>query len=313
MSNIIEIKSLDLPELDPILRLTGRQLANKLQPDEGLFVVESPIAIDAALSAGCEPTALLVEERFVRGRTQGRAESRAAEIVDRVGNAPIYVASRDILAGITGFELTRGAMCVMRRPEERDWRKVIGGARRIAVLENIVDSTNIGAIFRSAAGLGIDAVLLTPECCDPLCRRAVRVSMGTVLMVPFARIGCAGNRLGGDGAGDRVDGESRASAGDRLASVSGWPVPAIGELKRCGFITAAMALCDNSLPVNAPALRAAEKLAIFLGTEGNGLLQETIDNCDYTVRIPMARNVDSLNVGAAAAIAFFELVPKGQT
>jgi tRNA G18 (ribose-2'-O)-methylase SpoU len=313
MSNIIEINSLDAPELDPILRLTGRQLVNKLHPDEGSFVVESPIAIDAALTAGCEPVALLVEERFIRGNMQGRA----AEIVDRVGNAPVYVASRELLAGITGFELTRGAMCVMRRPAERGWREVIAGARRVAVLENIVDSTNVGAIFRSAAGLGIDTVLLTPECCDPLCRRAVRVSMGTVLMVPFARI-CeeaenrprTGDRLGFSPArtGDRL-GFSPPRTGDRLEfSGSGWPLPAIDELKKSGFKLAAMALRDDSLAVNDPALRSAEKLAIVLGTEGDGLLQETIDNCDYTVCIPMAGRVDSLNVGAAAAIAFFEMV-----
>ena len=298
MSNIIEINSLDVPELDPILRLTGRQLVNKLHPDEGSFVVESPIAIDAALTAGCEPVALLVEERFIRGKMQGRA----AEIVDRVGNAPVYVASRDLLAGITGFELTRGAMCVMRRPAERGWREVVAGARRVAVLENIVDSTNVGAIFRSAAGLGIDAVLLTPECCDPLCRRAVRVSMGTVLMVPFARIREEART------GDRL-GFSELRTGDRLAfSGSGWPLPAIDELKKYGFKLAAMALRDDSLAVNDLVLRSAEKLAIVLGTEGDGLLQETIDNCDYTVRIPMAGRVDSLNVGAAAAIAFFEMV-----
>ena len=324
MSNIIEINSLDAPELDPILRLTGRQLVNKLHPDEGSFVVESPIAIDAALTAGCEPVALLVEERFIRGNMKGRA----AEIVDRVGNAPVYVASRELLAGITGFELTRGAMCVMRRPAERCWHEVIAGARRVAVLENIVDSTNVGAIFRSAAGLGIDAVLLTPECCDPLCRRAVRVSMGTVLMVPFARI-CekaenrprTGDRLGFSPArtGDRLEfspprtGDrlefSPPRTGDRLEfSGFGWPLPAIDELKKSGFKLAAMALRDDSLAVNDPALRSAEKLAIVLGTEGDGLLQETIDNCDYTVCIPMAGRVDSLNVGAAAAIAFFEMV-----
>lgn len=272
MARIIEIDNLDARELDPFVRLTGHQLRNRLEPESGIFIVESPIAIDAALKAGCEPVAMLTEKKFVHGRM--------AEIIDRLGDVNVYAAEHETLSKLTGFELTRGALLAMRRPEPRDWREIVKGAKRVAVLENIVDTTNMGAIFRCAAGLGIDAVLLTPECCDPLCRRSVRVSMGTVLMVPFARIG---------------------------GEPSDWPGPMLCELKKCGFETAAMALRDDSRAVDDPELRSVPRLAIILGTEGDGLLPETISLCDHTVRIPMHGGVDSLNVAAAAAIAFFEL------
>jgi tRNA G18 (ribose-2'-O)-methylase SpoU len=263
MSNIIEITDLNDPRLDAFVRLTGHQLRNKLEPEAGVFIVESPIAIDAALKAGCEPLAMLTERKYVHGRM--------AELIDRAGNVPVYAAPHEVLAGLTGFELTRGALCAMRRPEARDWRELCRNARRVAILENIVDTTNLGAIFRCAAGLGIDAVLLTPECCDPLCRRAVRVSMGTVLMVPFARI-------------------------DSLSA-----------LRDEGFKTVAMALRNDTVDIDDPVLKQADKLAILLGNEGSGLSDATIRSCDYTVRIPMAAGVDSLNVAAAAAIAFFAL------
>lgn len=272
MARIIEIDNLDAKELDPFVRLTGHQLRNRLEPESGIFIVESPIAIDAALKAGCEPVAMLTEKKFVHGRM--------AEIIDRLGDVNVYAAEHETLSKLTGFELTRGALLAMRRPEARNWRELVRDARRVAVLENIVDTTNMGAIFRCAAGLGIDAVLLTPECCDPLCRRSVRVSMGTVLMVPFARIG---------------------------DEPSDWPEPMLGELQKCGFKTAAMALRDNSRAVDDPELKREPRLAIVLGTEGDGLTPATISLCDHTVRIPMHGGVDSLNVAAAAAIAFFEL------
>lgn len=272
MARIVEVDNLDSSELDPFVRLTGHQLRNRLNPDDGLFIVESPIAIEAALDAGCEPVALLTEKKYVHGRM--------AAIIDRLGDVKVFAAEHETLSELTGFELTRGALAAMRRPQMRDWRELAAGATRLAVLENIVDTTNMGAIFRCAAGLGIDAVLLTPECCDPLCRRAVRVSMGTALMVPFARIG---------------------------DNISDWPVPMLGELKAAGFFTAAMALRDDALSVDDPSLSTIPRLAIILGTEGDGLLPETISACDAAVRIPMSGGVDSLNVAAAAAVAFFEL------
>ena len=275
MARIVEVDNIDRAELDPFVRLTGNQLKNRLEPEEGLFIVESPIAIDAVLKAGCEPVALLTEKKFVHGRM--------AELIERVGDVPVYAAEHDTLSQLTGFELTRGAMAAMRRPKPRDWRELVRGARRIAILENIVDTTNMGAIFRCAAGLGIDAVLLTPECCDPLLRRSVRVSMGTVLMVPFARIG---------------------------DNISDWPGPMLEVLRGEGFRTAAMALRNDTADIDDPRLRSEPKLAIILGTEGDGLLPETVSMCDYTVKIPMSGGVDSLNVAAAAAIAFFELCSK---
>ncbi|MBO7397716.1 MAG: RNA methyltransferase [Clostridia bacterium] len=285
MAEIIEISDLGDPRLDAFVRLTGHQLRNKLEPEAGVFIVESPIAIEAAFDAGCEPLALLTEERYVHGKTAG--------IIERVGNVPVYAAPHDVLAGLTGFELTRGVLCAMKRPAERDWRELCKSARRVAVLENIVDTTNLGAIFRCAAGLGIDAVLLSPECCDPLCRRAVRVSMGTVLMVPFARIGCLKS--------------------GPLPETEIWPGEALKALKREGFVTVAMALRNDTKSIDDPSLKEAQKLAILLGNEGRGLSEGAVRECDFTVRIPMSAGVDSLNVAAAAAIAFFSFrVPESE-
>lgn len=272
MPQIIEITDLSRPELDAFCRLTEAQLRNRLEPEKGVFIAESPTVIGLALDAGYEPLALLTERKFIEGK--------AAGIIARCGEIPLYTGEREVLARLTGYELTRGVLCAMRRPRPKDFREVCAGTRRVAVLENVVDSTNVGAIIRSAAALGIDAVLLTPSCCDPLNRRAVRVSMGTVFQVPWTRIGDAPGQ---------------------------WPHPGLERLGKLGFQTAAMALREDSLSIDDPRLRQADKLAIVLGTEGDGLADHTIAGCDYTVRIPMAHGVDSLNVAAASAVAFWEL------
>ena len=268
MSNIIEINDLSLPELAAYTRLTEAQLRSRLHPDEGLFIAESPTVIGYALDAGIEPVSLLMERRHIEGK--------ASELVSRCGDTPVYTASPDTLRELTGYPLTRGVLCAMRRPAPKGIGAVCQGARRVAVLEDIVDTTNIGAIFRSAAALGMDAVLLTPSCCDPLNRRAVRVSMGTVFQVPWAWL-------------------------------EGWPEAGLRQLNDLGFRTAAMALREDSLSIDDPHLASEEQLAVVLGTEGDGLASETIALCDYTVRIPMAHGVDSLNVAAAGAVAFWEL------
>ena len=272
MSEIIKITNFDAPELDAYVRLTGAQLRNKKEPEAGIFIAESPMVIEVALESGCKPVSMLTDERLLES---GSVRS----ILERLGDVPVYTASRELLTRLTGFELTRGALAAMRRPAELTVEEVCLGARRIAVLEAVADATNIGAIFRSASALGIDGVLITPTCCDPLCRRAVRVSMGTVFTVPFARIGRA---------------------------AEDWPreISRLGEL---GFRTCAMALSDNSVSIDDPALRAEERLAIILGTEGDGLAKSTIAACDYTAKIPMAHGVDSLNVAAAGAVAFWQL------
>ena len=272
MPQIIEITDLSRPELDVFCRLTEAQLRNRLEPEKGVFIAESPTVIGLALDAGYEPLALLTERKFIEGK--------AAGIIARCGEIPLYTGEREVLARLTGYELTRGVLCAMRRPRPKDFREVCAGTRRVAVLENVVDSTNVGAIIRSAAALGIDAVLLTPSCCDPLNRRAVRVSMGTVFQIPWAYIG-----------------EQPAD----------WPSPGLDWLNELGFKTAAMALREDSLLLNDPRLMAAEKLAVVLGTEGDGLSDGTIAACDYTVRIPMTHGVDSLNVAAASAVAFYQL------
>ena len=277
MSDIIEVKDLALPELDVFARLTEAQLRSRLEPEKGNFIAESPKVIQRALDAGCEPISLLMERRQIEGQASG--------ILARCGSAPVYTASRELLAGLTGYQLTRGVLCAMRRPRLPQAEQLCAGARRIAVLEGIVDSTNLGAIFRSAAALGVDAVLTTPSCCDPLCRRAVRVSMGTVFQVPWAWLG---------------------------ADPSEWPQPGLERLQKLGFKTAAMALSDTALSIEDPRLMKEEKLAILLGTEGDGLAPRTIAGCDYTVRIPMAHNVDSLNVAAASAVAFWQLRAKSE-
>ena len=275
MAKIFEITDPGQPELDLFCRLTEAQLRNRLEPEKGVFIAESPTVIGLALDAGCEPLALLTERKFIEGK--------AAEVIDRCGGVPIYTGEREVLAGLTGYELTRGVLCAMRRPAPRDFREIAAGARRVAVLENVVDSTNVGAIIRSAAALGIDAVLLTPSCCDPLNRRAVRVSMGTVFQIPWAYIG-----------------EDPAR----------WPNPGLTWLRELGFKTAAMALREDSVSIDDAGLAAEPKLAIVLGTEGTGLTRRTIADCDYTVRIPMQHGVDSLNVAAASAVAFWELRAK---
>lgn len=272
MPNIIEISDFNAPELDAYARLTEAQLRNKLEPEKGIFIAESTKVIGTALDAGYEPVSLLMEPRHIEGD--------AAHIIARCGDTPVYTAERSVLAKLTGYELTRGVLCAMRRPKPRSLEEVCAGARRIAVLEGIVDATNVGAIFRSAAALNMDAVLLTPTCGDPLYRRAARVSMGTVFQVPWARIG------------------------DTPAD---WPHPGLEQLNKLGFKTAAMALSDNSVSIDDPNLAAEEKLAVILGTEGDGLSDSTIAACDYTVKIPMAHGVDSLNVAAASAVAFWEL------
>jgi len=265
MENIVEIKDLSAAELDVFARLTEAQLRNRQECEKGIFIAESPKVIAVALDAGYRPISLLMERRHLDG--DGK------DIIERCKDVPVYTADREILEELTGYQLTRGVLCAMRRPKPSEMETVCNGASRIAVLEGIVDSTNIGAIFRSAAALGMDGVLLSPTCCDPLCRRAVRVSMGTVFQIPWARMG------------------------------NDW----LQKLKEMGFQTAAMALSKDSISVDDPKLRNAERLAIVLGTEGDGLAQKTIADCDYTVCIPMHHKVDSLNVAAAGAVAFWEL------
>ena len=272
MPNIIEITDFHAPELDPYARLTQNQLRNRLEPEKGIFIAESPKVIDRALDAGYKPVSLLMERKQITGP--------AAGILSRCGDAPVYTADREMLAELTGFELTRGVLCAFRRPAPRPVEELCKNARRVAVLEGIVDSTNVGAIFRSAAALNMDAVLINPSCCDPLCRRAVRVSMGTVFQVPWGQLG-----------------ETPAD----------WPEKGMGILHSLGFKTAAMALSDRSVSIDDEQLAKEPKLAIVLGTEGDGLAAGTIASCDYTVKIPMSHGVDSLNVAAASAVAFWQL------
>ena len=273
MPNIIEITDFHAPELDPYARLTQNQLRNRLEPEKGIFIAESPKVIDRALDAGYKPVSLLMERKQITGP--------AAGILSRCGDAPVYTADREMLAELTGFELTRGVLCAFRRPAPRPVEELCKNARRVAVLEGIVDSTNVGAIFRSAAALNMDAVLINPSCCDPLCRRAVRVSMGTVFQVPWGQLG-----------------ETPAD----------WPEKGMDILHSLGFKTAAMALSDRSVSIDDEQLAKEPKLAIVLGTEGDGLAADTIASCDYTVKIPMSHGVDSLNVAAASAVAFWQLV-----
>ena len=272
MPNIIEITDFHAPELDPYARLTQNQLRNRLEPEKGIFIAESPKVIDRALDAGYKPVSLLMERKQITGP--------AAGILSRCGDAPVYTADREMLAELTGFELTRGVLCAFRRPAPRPVEELCKNARRVAVLEGIVDSTNVGAIFRSAAALNMDAVLINPSCCDPLCRRAVRVSMGTVFQVPWGQLG-----------------ETPAD----------WPEKGMDILHSLGFKTAAMALSDRSVSIDDEQLAKEPKLAIVLGTEGDGLAASTIASCDYTVKIPMSHGVDSLNVAAASAVAFWQL------
>lgn len=261
---IVEIDSLDIPGVDVFSTLTEAQLRNNLNPSKGIFIAESPKVIHVALDAGYVPISLLCERRHITGD--------AAGIIDRCPDITVYTGSRDLLQSLTGYTLTRGVLCAMRRPKLRTADEVLLNARRVAVIDGVTDTTNIGAIFRSAAALGIDAVLLTRTSCDPLNRRSVRVSMGSVFLIPWT-----------------------------------WLDENIDSIKQYGLKTVAMALRDDSVPIDSPLLCSEPRLAIILGTEGDGLSQNVIDNADYTVRIPMAHNVDSLNVAAASAVAFWQL------
>ncbi len=272
MPNIIEITDFNAPELDVYARLSEGQLLNRHEPEKGIFIAESPKVVERALDAGYTPISLLLERKHIDGQ--------AREVVKRCGDIPVYTAEFDVLTQLTGFKLTRGVLCAMRRKSLPSVEEVCAGARRIAILENVMNPTNVGAIFRSAAALGINAVLLTPACSNPLYRRAIRVSMGTVFQIPWTYLG------------------SEASESMQVD---------IGALKKHGFKTAAMALNDNSVSIDNPNLMAEDKLAIILGTEGDGLADSTITDCDYTVKIPMAHGVDSLNVAAASAVAFWQL------
>ena len=261
---VIEITSLEHEGLEVFSTLTEAQLRMELEPERGLFIAESPKVIRVALDAGWQPTALLCERRHISGD--------ARDIIERVGDIPVYTGSRELLARLTGYTLTRGVLCAMRRRPTPSVESVVSGAHRVVVIEAVTDTTNIGAIFRSAAALGIDAVLLTRDSCDPLNRRAVRVSMGSVFLVPWT-----------------------------------WLDGPVRSLQDYGFRTAAMALCDDSISLDDPRLLEEQQLAIIMGTEGDGLPQKTISEADYTVKIPMAHGVDSLNVAAAAAVAFWQL------
>jgi tRNA G18 (ribose-2'-O)-methylase SpoU len=266
MANIIEITDFNSPQLDIYARMSEGHLLNRHEPEKGIFIAESPKVVERALDAGCEPISMLVEHKHIDGE--------AKPIIDRCGEVPVYTAPFEVLTRLTGFKLTRGMLCAMHRPQLPNVSEVCSKARRIAVLENVMNPTNVGAIFRSAAALNMDAVLLTNGCSNPLYRRAIRVSMGTVFQIPWTFL-------------------------DKEKGVS--------ELKELGFKTAAMALTDDSVSIDNEELLAEEKLAIVLGTEGDGLAKETIADCDYTVKIPMSHGVDSLNVAAASAVAFWQI------
>lgn len=267
MAEFIEVLDFHDPKLDVYARLTEAQLAQTPGPKNGLFIAESPKVIERALEAGCKPVSILVEE--------GNLNQETRSIIEKCGDVPVYIGQNAVLAKLTGYKLTRGMLCAMERPKLLSAEEVVQNTRRIAVLEDVVNPTNLGAIFRSAAALGMDAVLLTPGCCDPLYRRSVRVSMGTVFQVPWAFL-------------DKP----------------------ICYLRELGFATAAMALKEDTISIDDPRLQAENRLAVILGTEGEGLTDAAIAACDYTVKIPMYHGVDSLNVAAASAVAFWELRAK---
>lgn len=283
MLNIIEIKDFNAPELDVYARLTEAQLLNKDHPEDGMFIAESPKVIGRALDAGYTPVSVLVEQRQLEENDETRQVLRRYENTD----IPIYTADFDVLAKLTGFKLTRGMLCVMRRRPLQNYLELCAGKSRIAILENVMNPTNVGAIFRSAAALHMEAVLLTPGCSDPLYRRASRVSMGTVFQVPWTFI--------------------QDENAIRCQREIFWPKQAITKLKQMGYKTAALALTDDSVSIDDSNLMQEERLAVILGTEGDGLMKETMELCDYTVKIPMAHGVDSLNVAAASAVAFWQL------
>lgn len=264
--NIVEIVDYEAQELDVYARRTDVQLLNRFDPTKGMFIAESPYVVMRALGGGCEPVSVLTE--------RSQMNSHAIEAIEACGDIPTYVSGMEVLSKLTGFQLTKGMLCAMKRPRPRTTEDVLRNARRVVVLEKLQNPTNIGAIFRSAAALGMDAVLLTPGCSDPLYRRSARVSMGAVFQIPWTYLG----------KGDWME-----------------------ELRALGYATAAMALRENSYSIDAPELRKVDRLAVVLGAEGSGLLDETIDGCDYTVKIPMYHGVDSLNVAAASAVVFWEL------
>lgn len=284
MSNIIEIADFAAPELDVYARLSEVQLLHMYEPKTGIFIAESPKVIERALDAGCEPISILVERKQIEGE--------AKDIIARCGDIPVYTAEFDVLTRLTGFQLTRGMLCAMYRPALPSVSEVCANAKRIAVLEDVVNPTNVGAIFRSAAALNMDVLLLTAGCSNPLYRRAIRVSMGTVFQIPWTFL----NEETGEEAKNK-----------QMSAPIGEAMSGIRYLQELGFKTVAMALTDDSVSIDDPKLLAEEKLAIVLGTEGDGLAASTIADCDYTVRIPMSHGVDSLNVAAASAVAFWQL------
>ena len=265
---IIPVTDLSHPGLQPYAHLTEAQLRNRLEPDQGIFIAESPKVIRVALDAGYKPVSLLTEEKHIAGQ--------AADLVARLESLPIYTGSRELLASLTGYELTRGVLCAMHRPVLPSVEQICRGKQRIVLVDNVVNSTNTGAILRAAAALGMDGILFTTTCCDPLNRRSVRVSMGTVFQIPWTYI-------------------------------PSWPRSGMEMLHAMGFKTVALALTPKAVPIDHPGLVAEERLVLVLGTEGDGLSQQTIDDCDYQAIIPMQRGVDSLNVAAAAAVAFWQL------
>ena len=275
MPNIIEITDFAAPELDIYARLREVQLLNRQDPEQGIFIAESPRVIERALDAGCVPLSFLVEKKHL--------EQEARTLMERCPESPFYTAEFDVLTQITGYKLTRGMLCAMRRPKPLSVEEVCAGTHRIAILENVVNPTNVGAIFRSAAALNMDAVLLTPDCSDPLYRRSIRVSMGTVFQIPWTY----------------------------FPEDASWPEDGMKLLKESGFKTVSMALRNDFVEIDDPVLHAEERLAVILGTEGEGLASTTIADSDYTVKIPMSHGVDSLNVAAASAVAFWELGGKG--
>lgn len=278
MAQIIEIDDINALELEAYAKLTEAQLRNRLEPEKGIFIAESPKVIKLALEAGYKPLSLLMEGKHLTGD--------AAPLLSMLGDdIPVYTATRDILTVLTGYKLTRGVLAAFRRPKLQTVEEICAKAKRIAILEEIADTTNVGAIVRSAAALGIDTVLVTPTCCDPLARRAIRVSMGTIFQIPWTRIG---------------------------ETPEDWPYKGMQLLDKLGFKTVAMALKNDSLTLDNPLLKEEEKLAIILGGEGYGLSKATLEQTDYTVIIPMYHKVDSLNVAAASAVAFWELCPRNR-
>lgn len=274
MGNVIEIIDFNAAELDVYARLTEAQLLNKDRPEDGIFIAESPKVIGRALDAGYEPVSFLAEKRHID-------EGETGKILSRCGDIPVYIAEFEVLTQLTGYKLTRGMLCAMRRRALPSVREICRNAERIAILENVMNPTNVGAAIRSAAALNMDAVLLTPGCSNPLYRRAIRVSMGTVFQIPWTIL--------------------------REEEAGKWPEEGMALLGRLGYRTAAMALRSESADIDDERLRREKKLAVILGTEGDGLMDGTIERCDYTIKIPMAHGVDSLNVAAASAVAFWEL------